>query len=212
MHISLAGFVLFLHIGVAILAFMIAGVLHSALHAMARARTVAQLRPFAALVHRLEPLLPIAAVLLLGLGAWLIHLSAGEFSWSDGWVLTAVTTLVLVEGLAGAALAPRTKKLIQMIESAPDGEVPLQLRRAVLDPVVWDIAHIATVGFLGLVFLMAAKPSGAFSVPLVVVAAAVGVALSRWQLAKVPQVSSEVPGQRASADATTGMPARAEQH
>lgn len=182
MNVTRYGVVLFLHIGIAIIAFMIAAVLHAGLHAMPRARTMAAARPFAGLVHRLEPLLPIMALLLLGLGAWLIHLSGGEFSWKDGWIITAVVTLVIVEGLAGALLAPRSKRLVELIDATPDGAVPDNVRRAMLDPIIWDLAHVATVGFLGVVFLMAAKPSGALSVVIVVVAAVIGVALSRWQI------------------------------
>lgn len=184
-NITRYGVVLFLHIGVAIIAFMMAAVLHAALHAMPRSTSVAQARPFAALVHRLEPLLPIAALVLLGLGAWLIHLSHGAWKWKDGWILVAVVTLVVVEGLAGALLAPRSKKLVAMIESAPDGELTPELRTAMADPVIWDLAHIATFGFLGVVFVMASKPSGIGATLIVIIGALVGVALSRWQLASI---------------------------
>ena len=128
-------------------------------------------------------MLPIAALLLLGLGAWLIHLSDGVWKWKDGWILVAVISLVVVEGLAGALLAPRSKKLVAMIEAAPDGELTPELRKAMADPVIWDLAHVATCGFLGVVFVMAAKPSGVGATIIVIVGAAVGVALSRWQLA-----------------------------
>jgi hypothetical protein len=201
MRVTLYGFVLFLHIGTAIVAFMIAAVLHAALHAMARVRTMAQVRPFAALVHRLEPILPILAVALLGLGAWLIHLSHGGFSWSDGWIVTAVATLVIIEGLAGSLLAPRSKRLVALIDSTADGDVPAPVRSATLDPMIWDLAHIATFGFLGVVFIMSAKPSGGFAVVIVVVASAVGVALSRWQIAMAGRSSPAArPGHRIATD------------
>jgi hypothetical protein len=193
MRVSLGGFVLFLHIGVVIASFMIAAVLHAALHAMPRAKMVAQLRPFAALVHRLEPLLPILAVVILGMGAWLVHLDNGEFGWGDGWILTGLITLVVVEGLAGSLLAPRTKKLVALIDAAPEGDVPAEVRRATLDPIIWDIAHIATVGFIGVVFIMSDKPSGGFAVALVIVAAGLGVALSRWQIAMARRSPALVP-------------------
>ncbi|MBV9485084.1 MAG: hypothetical protein JO246_03420 [Frankiaceae bacterium] len=199
MHVTLGGFVLFLHIGVAIIGFMIAGVLHAALQAMPRAKTMAGVRPFAGLIHRLEPLLPIMALALLGLGAWLIHLSEGEFHWKDGWITVAVATLVIVEGLAGALLAPRTKKLVALIDQTPDGEMPASVLAATTEPMIWDIAHIATLGFLGVVFLMAAKPSGAWSVVIVVVAVVLGVVLSRWQLAMIRSRSAVSAGTAAAA-------------
>lgn len=176
------GVVLFFHIGFVVVGFMIAGVLHASLHAMARARDVSQMRPFAGLVHRLEPILPITALLILGFGAWLIHLSDGSIKWSNGWILTSLITLIVVEGLAGALLAPRSKQLVAAIEAAPDGPVPAALRQQALGSMIWDIAHIATLGFLGVILVMVSKPSGGGAVLIVVIAAMIGVALSRLQL------------------------------
>jgi VanZ family protein len=149
-----------------------------------------QMRPFAALVHRLEPILPIMALLLLVLGAWLIHLSDGQFSWGDGWIVTAIATLVVVEGLAGALLAPRSKKLVALIDATPEGAVPDGVRQAALDPMIWDLAHLATFSFLGVVFVMADQPSGGVAVVVVVVASIIGVALSRWQIAMAGKTSA----------------------
>lgn len=182
MHVTLFGFVLFLHIFVVIVAFMMAAVMHAALPAMARARDVREMRSWAALVHRLEPLFPLSALFILGLGAWLIHLSKGQFGWSDGWLLTALITLVVIEGLAGALLAPKAKAAIRAVEHAPDGPVSDDVRRHGLQPVIWHITHLATFGFAGVVFLMASKPSGVWAVVIVVVAAAIGLAVSAAQL------------------------------
>jgi hypothetical protein len=204
MHVTLSGFVLFLHIAVAIASFMIAAVLHAAFHVLPRTRDVAEMRSWTALMHRLEPLLPVSALVLLGLGAWLVHLGGDEgFGFSDGWVLTAIVFLVVVEGLAGALLAPRTKALVAKVHAAADGPVPDDIRRATVDPVTWDIGHIATFGFLGVVFLMAAKPSGAWAPVFPVAGAVIGVGLSRLQLraaAQQPGHAAEVPGQRTADD------------
>lgn len=182
MHVTLFGLVLFLHITVAIVAFMMAGVLHAALQALARAGDVREMRAWGRLVHRLDPLFPFAALLLLGFGAWLVQLSKHEVGWGDGWLLTALITLIVVEGLSGALIAPKAKAAVKLIEHAPDGPVPDDLRRLALDPAIWHIAHVATFGFTGVVFLMAAKPSGALSPVIVIVAAAVGVLVSLAQL------------------------------
>jgi hypothetical protein len=157
------------------------------------------MRSWGALVHALDPLLPIAAVLLLGLGAWLVHLSGGEFKWSSGWVMTAVTSLVVIEGLAGALLAPKAKALVRRIEQAADGPVPEDVRALATDPSVWHISHVATFGFTGVVFLMAAKPSGVWSVVVVVIGAAIGFAVSAAQLRALPSNAAgdrRVPSQR----------------
>jgi hypothetical protein len=180
MDVTLYNVVLFLHIGIVIVSFAIAGVLHAALHSLPRARTVGEMRLFARLIHTLEPLLPIFALVILLLGAWLVHL--GHWAWGTGWIDTGITALVIIEGLAGSLLAPRTKQLVADIEAAGEGPVTDELRAASLNPVIWDVAHIATLGFLGVVFVMAVKPVGWFAAIIVIAAAVIGVGLSRFQL------------------------------
>jgi hypothetical protein len=127
MRIDLFGVILFLHITVVIAAFAMAGVMHAALQATARAGTVQELRSWGHLMHRIEPLFPVMALLLLGLGSWLVHLGANtddNFGFSDGWIITAIVTLVLVEAMGGAILAPRGKKLTGLIEDAGDHQRP----------------------------------------------------------------------------------------
>lgn len=194
MNVSLGGFVLFLHIAVVITSFMIAAVLHTGLNVLPRLATVAQARPWARIVHRLEPLLPILAVVILVLGAWLVHLEHGDgVGWSDAWVLVPLITLIAIEGLAGAVLAPRTKALVARIEQGPDGLVSPDLRDAMLDPVIWDVAHIASLGFTGVVFVMTVKPAGSIAWLFPVVGAVIGIALSRWQLDLARRAVSQGP-------------------
>lgn len=177
---------LFLHVGVVILTFMIAAVLHACLHLLVRAETAEQARPLARVVHRLDPLFPFLALLILGLGGWLIHLSQsgdnGNFGWKDGWIMTALTALIVIEGLAGALLAPHSKKLVAAIEAAPAGPLSDELRTQSRDPFIWYLAHTATCGFLGVVFVMTNKPHGAVAALVVVIGVAVGWGLSYWQL------------------------------
>jgi hypothetical protein len=207
MDVTLAGVVLFFHIAVVIVAFMMAGVMHAALQSLARAGTVAEMRSWAKAVHRLDPLFPVAALLLLGLGAWLVHLEGDEgIGWSSGWVVTAVVTLVVVEALSGALLAPRAKALVTAVGQAADGPVDDDIRRMTLDPFVWHLAHVATIGFLGLVFLMAAKPSGVAAAVIAVVACGLGVVVSTVQLRALAPAAGSVPAQRAANDEVSRAP------
>jgi hypothetical protein len=210
-HVTLAGFVLFLHIGVAIAAFMMAGVAHAALQSVGRATSVAEARPWARVMHRIEPLFPVMALILLGLGAWLVHLGAhtdDQFSFKDGWVLTAIITLVVMEALGGAVLAPRGKRLNTLILEAPDGPITAEIRAASRDPLFWGVAHATTVSFLGIVFLMAAKPAGSWAPVVVIVGALLGVAASTLQLRALPAADGVgVPVQRAAASERSSAPA-----
>lgn len=208
MNITLAGFVLFLHIAIVIASFMIAGILHAAFHVLPRARTVAEMRPWAAVMHRIEPLLPILALGILAMGAWLVHLEGGDgVRWSDGWVLTPLITLIVIEGLAGAVLAPRSKALCQRVAEAADGPVPDDLRQMTVNSAIWDVGHIATFAFVAVVFVMTAKPDGSIAWLFPVVGAAVGVALSRLQLKAAAAViaggGGAVPAQRPGVDTAT---------
>lgn len=204
MNVTLAGVVLFLHISVAIAAFMVGGVLHTALQMMPRAATVQEMRPWARVVHRLDPLFPFLALALLGLGAWLVHLEGDEgVGWSSGWVITAVVALVVVEAASGALLAPRAKALVADIQAAADGPVPDAIRAQAKDPVIWNLAHVATVGFLGVVFVMAAKPTGWLAAVVVAVACALGVVVAQAQLRALPSAADgAVPAQRTGAGST----------
>jgi hypothetical protein len=183
--------VLFLHVGVVILTFMIAAILHATINLLVRAETAEQARPLARVVHRLDPLFPFLALLILGFGAWLIAESKHtdeRWHWSDGWILTALISLIVIEGLAGALLAPHAKKMVKAIEEAPNGPLSSEVRAMTRDPFIWYIAHTATVGFLGVVFVMTNKPSGGVAVLAVVIGVVVGNALARWQLSLAERV------------------------
>jgi hypothetical protein len=177
MHIHGADVVLFLHIAVAVFTFGIAGLLLTGLSQMRRAESVAVLRSWERLTHRIEPWFPILVLVLIALGGWLIALSDDEFSWGDGWVLTSVITLVVMEGYGGIVLAPNGKRLHALLETVPDGPVPAEVEAAVRNPLVWAGAWGETGLATGILFLMPTKPSGAWSVLIVLVLGLVSVAI-----------------------------------
>jgi hypothetical protein len=173
----LANVVLFAHIAVAIVAFVVAGLLLTGLAQLRAARNMSALRAWAGIVHRAEPLFPILVVVLIALGAWLIALSHGEFAWSQGWIITSLVGLVLMEAFGGAVLAPAGKRMHALIESAPDGPVSDELRSAITNPAAWIGTYANTGIATGIVFLMATKPNAVVSVVVVVVAAALACAI-----------------------------------
>ncbi len=197
---------LFLHVGVVIITFMIAAVLHAALNLLVRAETAEEARPIARVVHRLDPLFPFFALAILGFGFWLIGASPkhGDDHWKvgDGWILTALIALIAIEGLAGAFLAPHAKKLVAAIEAAPNGPLSSELRAQTRDPFIWYVGHTATVGFLGVVFVMTNKPSGGVAVLAVVIGVLVGWALCYWQLALAAKSAPSATASTASSPAT----------
>ena len=183
MHIHAVDVVLFLHIAAAVFAFVVAGLLLTALAHMRRAQSVAVLRSWQDLAHRIEPWFPIVVLVLIGLGGWLIALSHNEFSWSDGWVITSVATLVIMLAYGGAILAPNGKRLHAMIENTPEGSVPDQVHAAVMNPLVWAGLWGEMGLAAGILFLMPTKPSGAASVVIVAVVGLLAVAIG-WRLSR----------------------------
>lgn len=181
--------VLFLHIGVAIAAFSVAAVLLVSMSQMRKAENVSVLRSWARVAHRAEPMFPILVLVLIVLGAWLIHLSGSEFSWSDGWVITAVVALVLMEAFGGIVLAPAGKKLHETVEATPDGVVPSDIRAMVLNRAVWAGSYGNTGAALGILFTMPTKPSGVWSVVIVAALTIAGVAIG-LRLAGAPDTRS----------------------
>ena len=146
--------------------------LHAGLLLVRAARDVAAVRAWPRVIAVVEPVLPATALVILLTGAWLLHLSDGEFSWGQGWVIASLVGLVVAEA-AGAAAAPRSAALRRAISRAPDGPVGAEVRQRICDPVLWCILHGATAIFLAVVFVMVVKPSGLWSA---VVIAAVGLA------------------------------------
>lgn len=185
MDVSTYSVVLFVHIAVVIVALSMAAVLHTALLMLRQATTTQVVRPWMPVIRALEPLLPLAALVLVGTGAWLIQISDGEFAWGDGWVVTSIVTLVVAEGL-GAFIGPRSAALQAAVRESGDGPVTADLHRRATDPVIWLTAHVNTAAFFGVVFLMTAKPSTAWSAAVVVIAALLGAASALPFIARRP--------------------------
>ena len=172
MHLTTYGFVLFLHIALVIAGLSMAAVLHVGLLLCRASDSVAGIRAWPRVIARLEFSLPVIALLILGTGGWLIHLSGGEFAWNQGWVIASLIGLVGVEA-AGASVGSRSAALQAAINDAPDGPVIPELRRRILDPALWAVLNGGTSVFLAIVFLMVVKPSGAWSAAIVVAVAVI---------------------------------------
>jgi predicted integral membrane protein DUF2269 len=192
MELTAADFALFLHIFFVIAALCLAAVLHAGLLLLRAARDVAAIRAWPRVVRALGVALPLIALLILLTGAWLLQLSNGEFSWEQGWVTASLVGLVCAEA-AGAVAGSRSAALRRAINEAPDGPVGADLRRRILDPVLWCILHGGTAIFLAVVFVMVVKPPGLWSA---VVIAAVGLL---GALSGVPFSRTTRTGRRASA-------------
>lgn len=104
-----------------------AALLHLALIQLRRAEVTEETRPWVPVIRRVEPLLPWVALAVFGTGAWLIHLSGGEVTWDQGWIVTSIVALVVAEGVGGMLSRP-SQSLTEAVLRAPDGSITKDLR------------------------------------------------------------------------------------
>lgn len=167
-------FVLFLHLlGVAAL-FIAIGVDVFSGVLVRRARTVDQLRSFGRMPELVGPVHGIGSLLLIGAGS---YMASDRFSFTDGWVLSALVATVAFSILGPAVVAKRGKAIVDGFADAPEGPVTSEMVAAVHDPVLWMLLHGMAATALGILYLMTNKPAGLPSVAVLVVAFGIGAAL-----------------------------------
>ena len=164
--------VLFLHLCALLGAIGTASLLHFSETRLQAAETIAVMRVWAGLIEKGSRIFPLALVVLLGSGAYLVHRG---WSWSSGWVeasLVGVAVLLLVgAGVVGAR--GRALKL-ELAAAAPDGPVGESLARLAREPVAGIASWTNTGLAIGIVFVMTTKPALDGSVAALVVATGLG--------------------------------------
>jgi hypothetical protein len=177
--VSLYEVVKSLHIIAALFGFGVAGVAHSTLFRARAARDMSQLRAHLAVLDKVGPFFGIAALLLLTFGAYLIQIAPDDkkdVGWGEGWVLTALVSLVVVEAVGGLVIGRGVKAISGKVEAAPDGAVSADTRALLADKPIWMASHATTAVMASIVFIMVGKPSTAGAIVTVVIGALVGLA------------------------------------
>ena len=139
---------------------------------MRRARTVQDVRTFSTLGGLAEHAFPFATLVLLISGGYLVN--KFDFSWGDGWINTSAIALVL---MAVGALKINTLKMNAIhhaAEDLPDGPVPRELAAMVADPLLFAVTHAITVGMIGIIWNMTARPGDAEAGIVILLSALVG--------------------------------------
>lgn len=185
--------VLFVHIAVLLAAMALAGAIHVSEWLVARASTVQEMRTLVKPQAWGVLFAPVVALMLL-VGAWLVQLSEDrpvEYSFTDGWVLTAVVVLVFA-AVAGFALeGPHVERLSKALAEAPDGPATPELKALASAPVPWVVGHAVVFMIVGVVANMVNKPGTAVSLLVIVAGAVIGALLG---LAGSRQGSASSPG------------------
>ncbi len=165
------GVVLFVHLAALLAAISTAGVAHFAERRLAAAETVAAARSWASLLSRAAPVFPLALLVLLASGGYLVHRG---WTWDRGWIEAGLVGVFLLLANGAGVLGRRNLKLKRALGTATDGPLTdalLQLTRRHIGAVTsWVNTGLA----VGVVFVMTTKPGLGSSLAALVVAAALG--------------------------------------
>ncbi|HVU77615.1 MAG TPA: hypothetical protein VHC67_08530 [Gaiellaceae bacterium] len=178
---STYGIVLFIHLSAAVGAFAANGVLLLVLRRIRAAQTGAEALPWLAIGKATARAFPPALLLLFASGAYLVH---DAWTWRTGWIDAGIAGAIVLP-LVGDRLEGRAAaRLAQALAAAPQ-EAPGALVR---DPMFWTASLVNPALALGIVFVMATKPSLAGSIAALLVAVALG-ALAAVPLWRSPQAA-----------------------
>jgi hypothetical protein len=166
--------VLFLHICALLGAIGTAGILHFAELRLRASDSVAAIRVWAGLVEKGGRVFPLALLVLLGTGAYLVD---HGWTWSAGWIVAALVGVGILFVVGAGVLGSRSRALARELRDAHDGVVSARLAHLARDH-VGGVASWSNTGLaVGIVFVMTTKPGLAGAFASLVTAAALGIAL-----------------------------------
>ncbi len=142
---------------------------------MRSAETTGGLRPWAQLLGRLGKVFPVALLILLATGAYLVH---DAWSWTAGWVDASLVGVGLLFASGAGLVRARGLALRRALMAAGDGPASPEVRRLIVKHPAAFASWMNTGLALGIVFAMTAKPALAGSVAALVVGAGAGLAVA----------------------------------
>ena len=149
------GLVLFLHLCALLGAIGTAALLHYAEVRLRAANSAATIQSWAGLIEKGARVFPLALVVLLGSGAYLVH---RRWSWSAGWVEAALIGVGVLFVVGAGVVGGRSRALKRELRGA-EGAVTARLLHLAREH-VGGIASWTNTGLaLGIVFVMATKPA-----------------------------------------------------
>jgi hypothetical protein len=167
-------FVLFLHLCALLGAIGTAALLHFAEGRLRAADDVAAIRAWALLIDKGARVFPLALLILLTTGAYLVHRS---WDWGAGWVVAALIGVGILFFTGAGVIGGRSRALSRELRGAEDGVASARLAYLARDH-VGGVASWSNTGLaLGIVFVMTTKPGLVSSLVSLAVAGALGIAI-----------------------------------
>jgi len=139
---------------------------------MRRATTVQEVRVLARLGSLIEKVFPVAAVVLLLSGGYMVN--EFDLHWSSGWINLSALALIIATAIGGLVNGPRMTAIHKAADAAPDGPVPANLSGMLNDPILFGSVHALSLVLLAIIWNMTTKPSGIQAFLAIVLLAAIG--------------------------------------
>jgi hypothetical protein len=167
---SLYAIIVFLHIVGALGMFAVLGLEWTSVYHLRRAATGGQAREWAELLNSLRIFGGVAALTILATGIYL-----GATRWGhQGWIGVSFVGFLVIAALSVALTGRRAGAIVRVV--VPDGSDAAALDGKLRDPVLLVSVWLRTTLALGIVFLMATKPSGPVALTVMGVALVLGLA------------------------------------
>jgi hypothetical protein len=137
-----------------------------------RARSVSQTRLWGGLLRPVAMLGPLSAALILLAGGYMMFTA-----WGIGtpWIVVSIGAMLLMAAL-GMGITVRKLRVVQRMamDAGVSDVISSELRHRIYDPMLWISAHLASGIAVGIVFMMATKPSWLVSLAAVAIAIVLG--------------------------------------
>lgn len=188
-------FLLFLHLcGVALLFIMISMEL-VALSCAPRANTVAHLRAATFATPAIEKIAPIATVVIVVSGLWMVAIS-DFLDFGSAWVIVAIIATVILAVAGPTVQGKRLTVLRTAAFAAPDGLAPASLLALARDRVMHLTGWASSGAGIGFLYLMVDRPDAFGSIATFVVSPLVGAMVGQVLLSRAssaPRKADEPP-------------------
>jgi hypothetical protein len=167
--------VLFLHLCALLGAIGTSSLLHFAEVRLRAADTVAAVRMWAGLIETGARVFPLALLVLLASGAYLVDRS---WVWSSGWVVASLAGVAVLFLVGAAVIGGRSRALKRELATAGDGAVPARLAQITREHIGGVASWVNTGLALGIVFVMTTKLALAGSLAALAAAAGLGAVVA----------------------------------
>ena len=172
-------FMVFLHIVGVLLMFGAVSLTLAAMVGLLIARHVMILRTWANFAVKMDRLLPLSAVFVIGPG---IYLTISTWGWQTAWINMSLV-LLLFMCIAGPVInLPRLKQIATAANEHPLEQISEALQIECRNVVLWRSVSMMALQLMAIVYMMTMKPTIIGAIITVSVCIIIGIALAQFAL------------------------------